>query len=33
MKYIPYDYQEYALDFILNQKAAGIFLDCGLGKT
>ncbi len=33
MKYIPYDYQKYALDFILNQKAAGIFLDCGLGKT
>ena len=33
MKYVPYDYQKYALDFILNQKAAGIFLDCGLGKT
>jgi superfamily II DNA or RNA helicase len=33
MKYIPYDYQEYALKFILNRKAAGIFLDCGLGKT
>ncbi len=33
MKYIPYSYQEYALKFILNSKAAGIFLDCGLGKT
>ncbi len=33
MKYVPYYYQKYALDFILNQKAAGIFLDCGLGKT
>lgn len=33
MKYIPYSYQEYALKFILNSKAAGIFLDCGLGKN
>jgi len=33
VKYIPYSYQEYALKFILNSKAAGIFLDCGLGKT
>jgi SNF2 family DNA or RNA helicase len=33
VKYIPYNYQKYALDFILNREAAGIFLDCGLGKT
>ena len=33
MKYIPYGYQKYALDFILKRPAAGIFLDCGLGKT
>ena len=33
MKYIPHNYQEHALEFILKEKAAGIFLDCGLGKT
>ena len=33
MKYIPFDYQEHALKFILKEKAAGILLDCGLGKT
>ncbi len=33
MKYVPHSYQEYALDFILHRDAAGIFLECGLGKT
>ncbi len=33
MKYIPHSYQEHALEFILKEKAAGLLLDCGLGKT
>jgi SNF2 family DNA or RNA helicase len=33
MKFIPYDYQQYAIDYIIRNKEAGIFLDMGLGKT
>ena len=33
MKYNPHNYQDYASKFILNQKAAAIFLECGMGKT
>jgi len=33
MKYIPHNYQEYALNFILKRQAAAVFLECGLGKT
>lgn len=33
MIYKPYPYQEYAERFILEHKAAGLFLDMGLGKT
>ncbi len=33
MKYNPHSYQKHALDFILNRKAAALFLECGLGKT
>lgn len=33
MRYIPFDYQKHALRFILKESAAGILLDCGLGKT
>lgn len=33
MKYIPHDYQTYASEFIIRNKEAAVFLDCGLGKT
>lgn len=33
MKYIPHDYQEYAKNWIIANKASGLFLDMGLGKT
>ena len=33
MKFIPYDYQQYAIDYIIRNKESGIFLDMGLGKT
>lgn len=33
MKFIPYDYQQYTIDYIIKNKTAGIFLDMGLGKT
>lgn len=33
MKYVPYEYQEYAKEFIVGQKISALFLDCGLGKT
>jgi len=33
MKYVPYDYQKYAEEFILEHPACALFLDCGLGKT
>lgn len=33
MKYKPYEYQEYAKEFIIRQKVSALFLDCGLGKT
>lgn len=33
MKYVPHDYQTYASQFIIRNKEAAIFLDCGLGKT
>lgn len=31
MKFIPYDYQQYAIDFIKEHKEAAVFLDMGLG--
>jgi len=31
MKFIPYDYQQYAIDYIIRNKESGIFLDMGLG--
>lgn len=31
--FIPWDYQKLAIDFILDTKRAGLFMDCGLGKT
>ncbi len=33
MKYKPHEYQDYAKDFIIDQKVSALFLDCGLGKT
>ena len=33
MKYVPHEYQRYAINKILEQDAAGLFLDMGLGKT
>lgn len=32
-EYKPYEYQTYSTNFILNNKAAGLFLEPGLGKT
>jgi len=31
MKFIPHEYQEIAKEFILQNKAAGLFLDMGMG--
>lgn len=33
MKFVPHDYQQYAIDFIMENKVAALFLDMGLGKT
>ena len=33
MKYLPHEYQEYAKEFIVDQKISALFLECGLGKT
>lgn len=33
MKFIPYDYQEYSIKKIIDNKQAGLFLDMGMGKT
>ena len=33
MRYKPHEYQKYAVEYIKTHPAAGIFLDCGLGKT
>lgn len=32
-EYVPHDYQNYSTDFIINHRAAGLFLEPGLGKT
>lgn len=31
MKFIPYEYQSYAIDFIETHEEAAVFLDMGLG--
>ena len=33
MKFVPYPYQQYCIDRIVNDPAVGLFLDMGLGKT
>lgn len=32
-KFVPYDYQTYAINLIIQKPALGLFLDMGLGKT
>lgn len=31
MKFIPHDYQQHAIDFIVKNPVSAIFLDMGLG--
>ncbi len=31
MKFVPHDYQKYAISFIESHKEAAVFLDMGLG--
>ena len=31
MKFIPHDYQQYAIDFIENHEISAVLLDMGLG--
>jgi hypothetical protein len=31
MKFIPHEYQQSAIDYIIEKQAAAIFLDMGLG--
>ena len=31
MKFIPHDYQQYAIDFIKSHKTSAVLLDMGLG--
>lgn len=33
MQYKPHEYQKYAIQFIVNNPVAAVFLECGLGKT
>lgn len=33
MKFIPHEYQRYAIEYIENHRTSAILLDCGLGKT
>ena len=33
MKFMPHDYQQYAIDFIESHETAAVLLDMGLGKT
>ena len=33
MKFMPHDYQKYAIDFIVNNEITALFIDMGLGKT
>ena len=33
MQYRPHEYQKYAIQFIVNNPVAAVFLECGLGKT
>lgn len=33
MKFIPWNYQQYSINHIIDHKASGLFLDMGMGKT
>ena len=33
MKFIPHEYQKYAIEYIKTHPVAAILLGCGLGKT
>ncbi len=33
MKYIPHEYQQFCIDYLLSRPAAGLFLKPGMGKT
>ena len=33
MKFIPHDYQKYAIEYIKSHPITALFLDMGLGKT
>lgn len=33
MKYIPHDYQQFCIDYLMERPAAGLFLKPGMGKT
>ena len=33
MKYVPHDYQKYAIEYIVSHPVAAVLLDMGLGKT
>lgn len=33
MKYVPHNYQQYVIDYIVENPVAAVFLDMGLGKT
>ena len=33
MRFKPHNYQQYAIDFIINNPVAAILLDMGMGKT
>ncbi|MBR3175318.1 MAG: ATP-dependent helicase, partial [Oscillospiraceae bacterium] len=33
MKFIPHEYQRYAIDYIVSHPISAILLGCGLGKT
>ena len=33
MKFIPHDYQQYAIEYIETHEVAAVLLDMGLGKT
>ena len=33
MKYNPYDYQKYSIDFIVDNKVCALLIDMGMGKS
>ena len=33
MKFLPHDYQKYAVEYIKSHPVTALFLDMGLGKT